>query len=405
MATAGLHGVAQAVFLDLDGDRLWCTDALHALASSHFLVLQHHETAARVPLTQKLTNVLHLEEGAQDVDLGYERVAEAVEDQAWEAIAFTMDDPVGIGDLGQVQDLFAQLEGFRKGCEEMSLWVFNRQPAEQPKREVGARIVETAADQPLVLVADVHDASRRNGLLGLADHLAEEPRMAAANANLQLDRWERHDTRMSDLAMRRNVGDLRSEKSRAESARAMVGVPATERCGVCGFGRGAILLSDSPLLPMLAIQAPCSVQAAEHERRATDRRARSTPMFSRYTFAGGRRQHVRRLEDDQEIFVDRYGAGLLFAVLAVVLLNLADAYFTLLFLAHGGQELNPLVDQVLAYGPQAFILFKTIGMGVCAAFLTITKNFRAARIGLWVVLVGYSLLLCWHLLLLATMFF
>jgi hypothetical protein len=97
--------------------------------------------------------------------------------------------------------------------------------------------------------------------------------------------------------------------------------------------------------------------------------------------------------------------GLLLAVLGVVLLNLADAFFTLLFLAHGGQEMNPIVDQVLAYGPHVFILFKTLGIGVCAGFLTLTKNFRAARIGLWIVLIGYSLLLCWHLLLLATLFF
>jgi Domain of unknown function (DUF5658) len=128
-------------------------------------------------------------------------------------------------------------------------------------------------------------------------------------------------------------------------------------------------------------------------------------MLSRYSLLGGRRAQVRRVDDDPEVFVDRYGSGLFVAVLAVVLLNLLDAFFTLLFLAHGGQELNPLVGHVLSYGPQVFILFKTLGIGICAAFLTITKNFRAARIGLWVVLVGYSLLLCWHLLLLATLFY
>jgi len=156
---------------------------------------------------------------------------------------------------------------------------------------------------------------------------------------------------------------------------------------------------------MLATHPAPELAVAASERRTTDRRRRPTPMFSRYTWFGGRRQHVRRLEDDQEVFVDRYGSGLLLAVLCVVLLNLADAFFTLLFLAHGGQEMNPLVDQVLAYGPRVFILFKTLGIGVCAGFLTLTKNFRAARVGLWIVLIGYSLLLCWHLLLLATLFF
>ena len=123
-------------------------------------------------------------------------------------------------------------------------------------------------------------------------------------------------------------------------------------------------------------------------------------MFSRYTLYGGRRRGARRADDDREIFVDRYSTRLFLAVLAVVLLNLLDAWFTLLFLAHGGTELNPIIDRVLQYGPRAFLVLKTAGIGFCLAFLTLTKNFRAARIGLWVVLGGYSLLLCWHLLLL-----
>ncbi len=139
-------------------------------------------------------------------------------------------------------------------------------------------------------------------------------------------------------------------------------------------------------------------------RRSLDRREHPTPMLSRYSFFGGRRAGPRRDGDDREIFVDRYGNRLYAAVLGIVLLNLLDAWFTLLFLSHGGVELNPLVDRVLAQGPEAFLLFKTLGIGVCAGFLTITKNFRAARIGLWIVLVGYSLLLCWHLLLLVTLF-
>lgn len=126
-------------------------------------------------------------------------------------------------------------------------------------------------------------------------------------------------------------------------------------------------------------------------------------MLSRHSFFGGRREGARRDGDDREIFVDRYGRGLYAAVLGVVLLNLLDAWFTLLFLANGGVELNPLVDRVLQFGPEVFIVFKTLGIGVCAGFLTITKNFRAARIGLGIVLGGYSLLLGWHLLLLATL--
>jgi len=126
-------------------------------------------------------------------------------------------------------------------------------------------------------------------------------------------------------------------------------------------------------------------------------------MFSRYALWGGRRAGARRDGDDREIFVDRYGNRLFAVVMGIVVLNLLDAWFTLLFLANGGIELNPLVDRVLAHGPLLFLLFKTLGIGVCCAFLAITVNFRAARIGLGVVLAGYSLLLCWHLLLLAAL--
>ena len=45
--------------------------------------------------------------------------------------------------------------------------------------------------------------------------------------------------------------------------------------------------------------------------------------------------------------------------------------------------------------------FKTIGIGIACCFLTLTENFRSARIGLWIVFGGYSLLLCWHLYLLS----
>jgi hypothetical protein len=136
------------------------------------------------------------------------------------------------------------------------------------------------------------------------------------------------------------------------------------------------------------------------ERRFGDRRQAPTPMVSRYTLQGGRRSAVRRAEDDRATFVDLYGGRLFTVALAIVALNLLDAWFTLLFLAQGGQEVNPFVQRVLSLGPSAFIAFKTFGIGACVVFLAITKNFLAARIGLVTVVTGYSILLGWHLYLL-----
>lgn len=139
---------------------------------------------------------------------------------------------------------------------------------------------------------------------------------------------------------------------------------------------------------------------ADAERRAgADRRQRPTRMWSRFVFSGGRRRTVRRREERDGAFVDVHGPRLLLLVLAILVLNLADAWFTLLFLSHGGREMNPVVQSVLDLGghPWPFVLMKTVGIGIACAFLTMTKHFRPARIGLCLVAVGYTVLLGWHL--------
>lgn len=136
-----------------------------------------------------------------------------------------------------------------------------------------------------------------------------------------------------------------------------------------------------------------------HQRRCDgDRRARPTPMWSRYALFGGRRRTVRRREEREGAFVDVHGPRMFVLVVAIVALNLLDAWFTLLFLSHGGQELNPVVQFVLDFGghPWPFVLLKTVGIGFACAFLTMTKHFRSARWGLGVVFVGYAALLAWH---------
>lgn len=125
-------------------------------------------------------------------------------------------------------------------------------------------------------------------------------------------------------------------------------------------------------------------------------------MISRHVLVGGRRRTVRRVAERDGAFVDIHGPRILLLVVGIVALNLLDAYFTLLFLSHGGTELNPFVQVVLdsTWHPWPFILLKTLGIGFACAFLVIAKNFRPARYGLWFVFVGYTVLLGWHLFLL-----
>lgn len=137
---------------------------------------------------------------------------------------------------------------------------------------------------------------------------------------------------------------------------------------------------------------------AAERRSGPDRRRRPTPMFSRYALFGGRRRTVRRDGEREGAFVDVHGPRILLMTVSIVALNLLDAWFTLLFLSHGGQEMNPLVQYVLDLGghPWPFLLLKTVGIGLLCAFLVVTKHFRSARFGLWFVLGGYSVLLAWH---------
>ena len=118
-------------------------------------------------------------------------------------------------------------------------------------------------------------------------------------------------------------------------------------------------------------------------------------MFSRHTFFGGRRQGARR-SCEAAGFVDSYGQGLFLVSVLIVALNALDAYFTMLYLGLGGEELNPAAQVLIDMGPIAFIGAKTLGIGICVAFLTMVKNFKGAKLGIGIVLGVYLLLLGWH---------
>jgi hypothetical protein len=154
-----------------------------------------------------------------------------------------------------------------------------------------------------------------------------------------------------------------------------------------------------------AVDASSDKGGENARRQSTDRRSRPTPMFSRFMLFGGRRKSIRRDEERDGAFVDVHGPGVLFVVLAIVALNVLDAYFTLLFLSHGGSELNPVVQWVLdsRWHPWPFILLKTFGIGIACAFLMMAKFFRPARLGMAFVLIGYGVLLGWHLFLLQSL--
>ena len=100
----------------------------------------------------------------------------------------------------------------------------------------------------------------------------------------------------------------------------------------------------------------------EVPRRGPDRRTQPTPRLSRYALLGGRRGSVRRADEREGSFVDRYGFGVVLAIGWTALMNAGDSVFTLVHLQSGGIELNPVADSLLQTGRLGFVALKALLM-------------------------------------------
>jgi hypothetical protein len=74
--------------------------------------------------------------------------------------------------------------------------------------------------------------------------------------------------------------------------------------------------------------------------------------------------------------VDRYGAGLLFVVVLVVVLNLLDAVFTMIILNKGGQEVNPIVGYFMHLSGNAFWVWKFVITSFSLLLLCVHSQFK-----------------------------
>jgi hypothetical protein len=70
--------------------------------------------------------------------------------------------------------------------------------------------------------------------------------------------------------------------------------------------------------------------------------------------AGGRRAVDRR----RIVVFDRYPPSLILLSAVVLMLSLLDAVFTLILIAQGAQELNPVMNYFLSRGPHLFLVVK-----------------------------------------------
>ena len=131
--------------------------------------------------------------------------------------------------------------------------------------------------------------------------------------------------------------------------------------------------------------------------RGHDRRGSPTPRLSSFTISRGRRREIRRPEELEGSYVDRYGKVLMAAILWVSLMNVGDSFFTLVHLQSGGVELNPVAERLLRTGRFGFVFWKCALISLALIVLSLHKNFWLARMGLWVAAGAYTVLNLYHM--------
>ena len=129
-------------------------------------------------------------------------------------------------------------------------------------------------------------------------------------------------------------------------------------------------------------------------RWVPDRRAKPTPLLSRYTLWGRRATFRRREDREKGGYVDRYGPGLFFLLLLIAGLNLLDSLFTMVILEFGGREVNPIVRGAMeAYGDR-FWVWKFLIVSFNLILLCLHSRFRYVSKGVfWVTLLFLGVIL------------
>ncbi len=130
------------------------------------------------------------------------------------------------------------------------------------------------------------------------------------------------------------------------------------------------------------------------ERRDVDRRLQPTRPW--IGMMGPLRRARGRRRADHSGYVDRYSRRDVALILAIFVMNVGDAFFTMLWLDRGGKEANPVMDFFLDIGPGAFLIQKCVVVGIWLVALLVHKNFRFARIGLYISFAAYSILMIIH---------
>lgn len=138
-------------------------------------------------------------------------------------------------------------------------------------------------------------------------------------------------------------------------------------------------------------------QERDLQRSMNDRRQRPTPFLSRF-WLFGRRRAGRREDETENIYIDRYSAGEWFLVIGVLVLSVADMFYTLVHLDAGGTEANPVMAQMLEWG--GYNLFKIVKLFATVAglfVLLVHVRFRRVKTLLSFAFLLYAGVFIFHL--------
>ncbi len=157
---------------------------------------------------------------------------------------------------------------------------------------------------------------------------------------------------------------------------------------------------DSRATPQASISGDAAhLEEARPEidrRTSDDRRDRRTPPWGNL-FGLKRRKRGRRAGEGENSFVDLYHKRDTAMLVSILVLNILDAFLTLIHINRGGTEANPLMERLLVAGSETFLFHKAAVVGSLLLVLVVHTNFTIARRAMWVILAVYSLLFVYHI--------
>ncbi|MDJ0816493.1 MAG: DUF5658 family protein [Desulfobacterales bacterium] len=153
-----------------------------------------------------------------------------------------------------------------------------------------------------------------------------------------------------------------------------------------------------------------SSPAAPENRRLKDRRINRKSSL-KYLLFNGRRERIRREEDKGKVFFfDRYNPKLFAAITAILMLSITDALLTLILIANGSSELNPVMAYFLQHSLLHFIIAKYILTSTGVVVLLIFKNVFLNRMRIYAhslfsaVIFAFAAVVVWEIYLIIRIF-